>query len=80
VLPELALVRESFEGVPVTRLRTVPEAATSLRATYRNERVRAAFERELQGEGAAASTSCTRTTRSASRSTCSTRRGAPAPR
>jgi glycosyltransferase involved in cell wall biosynthesis len=51
-LPEFARVRERIDGVPVTRLRTAPELATSLRATYRDERVRAAFERELADGGA----------------------------
>jgi glycosyltransferase involved in cell wall biosynthesis len=46
-LPELSTLRERVDGVPVTRLRTAPERAESLRATYLDARVRAAFEREL---------------------------------
>jgi glycosyltransferase involved in cell wall biosynthesis len=49
-LPELARVHEQVDGVPVTRLRTAPDRATSLRATYLDARVRAAFEQELARE------------------------------
>jgi glycosyltransferase involved in cell wall biosynthesis len=52
-LPELSMLREHVDGVPVTRLRTAPERATSLRATWVDERVRAAFERELAERAAA---------------------------
>lgn len=52
ILPELALVHEQVEGVPVTRLRTAPDRATSLRATYLDACVRAVFERELAAAAA----------------------------
>ena len=52
-LPELALTREAFEGLPVTRVRTRPERATSLRATYLDPRVTAVFARELAAAAAA---------------------------
>jgi len=50
-LPEFARLREQVEGVPVTRIRTAPERATSLRATYLDPAVRAAFEREIGRDG-----------------------------
>ncbi|MBL8843784.1 MAG: glycosyltransferase [Planctomycetes bacterium] len=46
-LPLLATVRERVDGVAVTRIKTLPEQATSLRGTYLDPGVRAAFEREL---------------------------------
>ncbi len=46
-LPLLATLRERVEGVAVTRLKTLPERATSLRGTYLDAGVHAAFEREL---------------------------------
>jgi glycosyltransferase involved in cell wall biosynthesis len=52
-LPELSLVHEQVDGVPVTRLRTAPDRATSLRATYLDPGVRAVFERELAAAAAA---------------------------
>jgi len=51
-LPELARVHERVDGVPVTRIRTAPEGAASLRETYLDARVRAVFEKELENGAA----------------------------
>ena len=48
-VPALTRLYERVDGVPVTRVATALARATSLRATYVDAGVRAAFERELAG-------------------------------